>query len=305
MNGWFARSWHRLRYFASDAWDEWHHSPGVNLLALATLASVLFLGGLVTLVLSNVAVRVADTGQDVRIHVFLDDVLQEDGRLALERQLNAEPGVVIVEYVDKLRALEDYRAWAPDMAQLAGELDLNPLPASFAISLEQGPNAEIHADRILASLAGAVGVESVRFDRALAERLESMIRLARVGGIAVATLIFVAVAFVMASVLRLAVYARRDEIDIMLLVGATPAFVRGPFLVAGIVQGLAGSVLALFVVEGLRQLALSRAGTGTFALIDLVAANPLPPQASGAIVLAGIAVSGIGSWFAVRGHALR
>src|SRR6185503_13923607 len=94
--------------------------------------------------------------------------------------------------------------------------------------------------------------------------------------VGLAIVIFGAVAFAMGSVMRLAVHARREEIDIMLLVGASPALVRGPFLAAGFFQGLAGSVLAVALVEWVRRL-----GLGLFpersALVDLMIGRALSP----------------------------
>ena len=108
------------------------------------------------------------------------------------------------------------------------------------------------------------------------------------------------VLFVMASVLRLAVYARRTEIDIMLLVGATPAFVRGPFLAAGLGQGVVAAGVAVLLVEVVRRAALVYAGRGSLVLLDLVAARPLPPGSTGLLFAVGLAVSLAGAWFAVR-----
>jgi cell division transport system permease protein len=101
-------------------------------------------------------------------------------------------------------------------------------------------------------------------------------------------------------VLRLAVYARRNEIEIMLLVGATPAFVRGPFLAAGLGQGLIASGLALLLVEGVRRAALAYSSSGPIALLDLLAASPLGLNLSLLLLTVGLVVSFAGAWFAVR-----
>jgi len=290
----------RLRFFVSDAWDEWRHSPGVNLLALGTLAAALFLAGLASLVLSNVGRGVEALQGDVRVEIYLRDDLAPEAREALRGEIEAFPGVRRLDYVDKEQALARYRLWAGDAAPLLGELESNPLPASFEASLQPGGQGEAAGERLVRELSQREGVEDVRFDRAWLGRLEAMLGLARVGGSAVALVVFGAVIFVMASVLRLAVYARRDEIDIMLLVGATPAFVRGPFLVAGLAQGLASSLLALLLVEATRRAVLYYAGAGSIALLDLVAGRPLPVGASALIGLVGLCVSAVGSYFAVR-----
>lgn len=294
------RAWFRLRFFVSDAWDEWRHSPGVNLLALATLGTTLFIAGLVMLVLTNVERRVERLREDVRLQVFLADEISPADRDALRDDLAASPGVARVEYVDKDEALRRYRAWAGSTAALVDELRENPLPASLEVFLVAGGDAEERGAAIFNAVSRRPGVEEVRFDRELLRRLESLLDLARAGGTGLMVLVFGAVIFVMASVLRLAVYARRTEIDIMLLVGATPAFIRGPFLVAGAAQGVLSSALALVAVEAVRRFVLSSGRDGSAALVDLVAAAPLPLQAAALLAGAGLAVSLAGSWFAVR-----
>ena len=166
--------------------------------------------------------------------------------------------------------------------------------------MEPGPDAEARGIAIVQELSGKPGVEEVRFDREWFRRLESLLNLARIGGTGLATLVFAAVTFVMASVLRLAVYARRNEIEIMLLVGATPSFVRGPFLVAGVGQGLVSSGFGLLLIEAARRGALAYAGSGSLVLMELVAAEPLPGSFAGLLVSLGLAVSCTGAYFAVR-----
>ena len=295
------RRWvHRLRYFVSDAWDEWRHSPGVNLLAVATLASTLFLAGLVMLVIVNIEHRVSILHDDVSVQVYLRDDLSDGARRRLEEQAETLDGVTRVEYVSKAEARRRYKEWAADMAALIDELDENPLPASLEVFLRPGPGSEELGAAVAVQLTELEGVEEVRFDRAWLRRLEALLGLARIGGTGLACLVFAAVVFVMASVLRLAVYARRNEIDIMLLVGATPAFVRGPFLAAGLGQGLLASGMALLLVEGARRAALAYAGSGSVVLLDLVAAKPLPAGPSGLLVAVGLVVSLSGAYFAVR-----
>jgi len=297
-----ARRLHRLRFFVSDAWDECTHSPGVNVLALATLASALFLAGLAMLVISNVAQRVQLLREDVRVQVYLEDGISAGQRRALFDQLAAFDGVARVDYLDKQDALRRYRSWAGDMTELIAELELNPLPASFEVVLQPGRGGEQIGERIARNFAETEGVDDVRFNRGLVRRLESLLRLARVGGTGLGVVVFTAVVFVMASVLRLAVYARRDEIEIMQLVGATQAFVRGPFLVAGLAHGLVSSVLALLLVETARRAIHAYAGGGSLALLDLLAGRPLPGELAGLLILVGLAVSFAGSYFAVRRH---
>jgi len=292
--------WHKLRFFAGDAWEELRHSPGVNLLAVGTLIAVLFGAGLIALVLSNVETFVAELRDDVRIELYLQDDISEERRETLHRELSSIEGVTRVEHIDKQEALTRYQDWAGEMSMLIDGLESNPLPESLEVFLAPGLVAETVGSKIYVEFSDKEGVEQVRFDRELLGRIEALLNLARVGGSGLGLLILGAVVFVMASVLRLAVYARRDEIEIMLLVGATPSFVRGPFLVAGVAQGLISSFAALALVEAARRAALGYAGDGSLALFDLLLAHALPGRFVFALIVIGLAVSCIAAWFAVR-----
>lgn len=290
-----------LRYFALDALDEWRHSPGVNLLATTTLTAALFVGGLVLLVLANLELNLQRWQDDLRIQVYLLDGLESAQRTAIETSLTGMAGVVRVEYVDKASALERFRrSFGETVAGLAGDLQSNPLPASFEVYLDPAANSTSAAETIAATLSTTDGVEEVRFDAAWLQRWSGLLRAARFAGVAAAAVVFAAVVLVMASVLRLAVYARRDEIEIVQLVGATPAFVRGPFIVAGLAQGLIGALLAVVLVEGLRRLVLDWTASDPVALLTLIGGHGLPWTHLAAIVLTGLFVGFVGSYFAVR-----
>lgn len=295
-----ARAFHHLRYFASDAWEEFRHSPGVNLIALSTLVAALFLGGIAALVLTNVQESVADRLAEVRLEVYLLDSIAEAERNALESMLASSPGVASIDYVDKGEALQRYQGWDPENAQLVESLQANPLPASFEVTLAPGADAERRAAELALACRRAAGVEQVQFNRDWLRSVASLLDLARLSGAVFGMIVAVAVVFVVANVLRLAVYARRREIDIMMTIGASPAFVRGPFLVAGLGQGLVGAVLALFLVELGRRLCLFYAEPGTRLIIGWVAARPLSASVAFSIVLVGLLVSFLASYFAVR-----
>ncbi len=291
----------RLRYFLTDAADEWRHSPGPNFLAATTLAAILFVAGSVLLVLRNAQVHLEGWRGSVRVSVFLRDDATTEARDAIRRRLEPLPGVAQVDYVTKDEALRRFRGAFGDLAELSAELQSNPLPASLEAFLAPAPDSSAVARSIAAAVAGQPGVEEVRYDRDWLDRFDASLGMARRVAAGLAVLVLGAVTLVMAGVLRLAVYARREEIEIMLLVGASPGFARGPFLVAGLGQGLVASLASLLLVEGTRVAGIAAAGQNPAGLLDMVAGQPLPGRLSALIVLAGLAVGAASSLFAVRG----
>lgn len=290
----------RLRYFVDDAADEWRRSPGANVLATATLAAVLFVAGVMALAMQNVSARLLEWRRDVRIEVYLREDASTAEAESVRAKLEAAPGVLRVEAVGKDEALRRYRAAFPDLAALPGELGVNPLPASLEAFLAPGPGSTEDARRIAAAVRAAKGVEDVRYDQRWLDRLEAMVALARRGGAGLGTFVFIALALVMAGVLRLAVFARRDEIETMLLVGATPGLVRGPFLVAGAAQGGVAALAALILVEVVRNLLLTQATPGVRALLRSLVGTPLGVSPSILLVVTGVVVGVVSAGIAVR-----
>jgi cell division transport system permease protein len=290
----------RIRYYARDAFDEWRHSPGVNVLATATLAAVLLVGGLFLLLLDNASARLAAFRADLRVEVYLEDDVDAARRSRLRSALENTAGVSRVEYVDKAQALERFRGWFPDLAAVPETLGENPLPESLEVYLAGDAAASDVAREIAHRWTGTTGIEEVRFDVEWLDRVEALLALVRIGSVVVGLVTFAVVIFVIASVLRLAVYARRDEIEIMMLVGATPGFVRGPFLFSGFVQGLVASGVALGIVELVRRAVLGYGATRGIALPVLLAGEPLVWPRATLLAAIGVAVSLAGAWFAVR-----
>lgn len=290
----------RLRYFVADAADEWRSNPGVNALATATLASVLFAAGLVLLVVHNVRVRLETWQRDVRVEVYLEDSATDEARDGIRHRLSASPGVSRVAFVTKEEALDRFRRSFGSLADLVPELGENPLPQSFEAFLVPGAGAAAAARSVASSLRGVPGVEDVRFDLEWLDRLDASLRLARAGGAAAALAVLSVVVLVIAGVVRLAVHARREEIDVMLLVGASPALVRGPFLVSGIAQGLAAATIGIVLSEASRRLFLSWAKAAPRAVVDLVASQPLSLRHGLLLAAVGVSVGTAAAWVAVR-----
>ena len=295
-----SRALAHLRYFVADAADEWRHSPGPNLLATATLAAVMFVAGLNLLILANLKAHVGRWKTDLRVSVYLVDGAGAGDVDALYAKVAAVPGVARVERVDKDEALRRFRASFKDLADVPAELGVNPLPASLEVLLDAGPQARDTARAIGEAVAGVTAVEEVRYDQALLDRIDALLDIARWGGASLGLVVLTAVAFIVSGVLRLTVHARRDEIDIMHLVGASPMLVRGPFLVAGVAQGLAGGLVGLILVEAARRAAHAYAGSSTGGLFDLAAGSALPAGQSCFVACVGATLGFASAWFAVR-----
>ena len=241
----------RLRYFFSETVQNLRRNVLMTIAAVSTVAiSLLLLGGVQVLGIM-VNRMTTDWEAKVEVNVFLLSSATENEIEALRLEVSEMTEVEDVAYVSSQDALTEFSADYPD---LADGLDENDLPASLRIKLFDANQAEEVADRI----EGAPGVDEVRFGGDIIKRLLQVNALLRTVTLAMSVILMIAAAGLIANTIRLAIYARRDEIGIMKLVGATNWFIRIPFMLEGLFAALVGAAVAVVVVLGGNWLLLSR-----------------------------------------------
>ena len=144
-----------------------------------------------------------------------------------ETFLKAQPAVAEVEYVSKERALERFRADFPELRDVTTSVGQNPFPAALEVRLRTENGGDAAADVLARDVGGRPGVVDVRYDRRWLERLVGIVRTARFAAALAAGILMLGAAFTVAAVVRLSLYARRDELEIMQLVGAPFSYIRG------------------------------------------------------------------------------
>src|SRR5262249_31073980 len=179
------------------------------------------------------------------LSVYLTDEITPAERAAVEAALAPSGLVAAHDYVSKADALVRFKQTFADLSPALDSVGGNPLPASFEGRLRAGPGAGNGADLFAARLQRMPGVADVRYDRQWLDRLQSAISVIRGVGFLLGSVLTIAAALTVANVVRLALYARRDELDIMQLVGAPGAFIHGPFVMEGVLQGGIGALVAL------------------------------------------------------------
>ena len=233
-----------LRFFLVEASRSIWRRRAASLLALVTSAVSLFILGLFLLGSTNAGRVLERWGAAAEFSVYLADGVSGADRAALEATLAGSGMVERQAYVSPQDALVRFARQFPDLAAAAASLKSNPLPASYEVRLRT-TDAQGGAEALAARVRNMSGVADVRYDRRWIDRLLGLVRVVRRGGIGLALLLIVASAVTMMSAVRLALFARRQEIEIMQLVGAPLAFIRGPFVMEGTLLGLGGAIVAL------------------------------------------------------------
>jgi cell division transport system permease protein len=238
-----------LKYFLNEAAESLLRSWRSASLAILTIAAGLFVLGFFLMVNNNLQRVVGRWSEAAEMSVYLKDDATRQQVQALESLVEQSGLSDRRQYLSKADALARFREDFPDLAGATERLERNPLPASLEVRLgAKARTATTAVDDLAARLGSEPGVADVRYDRRWLSRLGSAVRFVRTIGLVIVALLAVAAALTVANVVRLAAYARRDEIEIMQLVGAPFAFIRGPFVAEGILQGGAGAVVAIVLL---------------------------------------------------------
>jgi cell division transport system permease protein len=254
-----------LRYFFTEAFGSLWRGRGAALLAIATIGVGLFVLGFFLLLNANLQRLVDRWSQSAELSVFLSDDATPEQLKGVEDLIDRSGVTAGREYISKDQALQRFKSDFPDLAASAGREGRHPLPASFEVRLRSDQREAAGAvDTLVSAVSGLAGVADVRYDRQWLGRLNSIIRGARIAGAVVVLILAVAAAMTVANVVRLGAAARRDEIEVMQLVGAPFAYVRGPFVAEGILQGGAGAIAAILALGVLFQLVRTRFLAGLF-----------------------------------------
>jgi cell division transport system permease protein len=235
-----------LRYFAREASVGLLRSWRVSLLAALTIAVSLFLAGAFLLVSRNLERAISEWRAEARFVVYLDARASAAERADAERRLRTSSWVEQVESVSPEVGARRFRAAFPRLAELVDDERYGSLPAS--LEARPAPAADLDPEgfaRWSAALAELPGVETIDDDREWIEQVETLLALERAVGTVMTAILLGAAVFTIAAVVRLTSLLYRDEIAIMRLVGATEFFIRGPFYLEGVLQGLLGAGGAL------------------------------------------------------------
>ncbi len=287
-----------LAYFFQEAFTSLWRSLLMNALSVGTIAVSLFVLGAFLVVAGSINEVVQRWTQKVQVIFYLEDGVETRVRESLQNRLQEDPAVEAVDRVSRQQALERFHSLFRDLRSLPDDLGENPFPASLEVVLKSGHRSPAEVERLVHAFEKAPGVQEVQYDLLWIERLATGARLVRGVGAFLGGVLVLAGVFTISNVIRLTVYAREDELDIMRLVGATQAYVKGPFVTEGMIQGGLGGLLSV----GLLWLAVRWLTQGLAAGSDLLGRAPigLPPGLPAMLVLGGMVVGVAGSLVSLR-----
>jgi cell division transport system permease protein len=285
----------RVNYFVDETVSNLRRNVLLTLAAVSTVSISLLLLGVVMVGGEVLTKMVSSWEGKVELNVFLRDEATPEEVKALDSQANGMPEVERVYFESKEQAFEEYKRMFKDSPAITENVDPNALPASYRIKLKDPNTAEAVASR----LQGQPGVDEVQFGGEAMKRLLKFTGVVRTILVIAIVLTLGAAILLIANTIRLGIYARRKEIGIMKLVGATNWFIRVPFIFEGTVQAALGALVASALIYAGKVFGLDR-------MQDAILFLPLT-VGSGSIIrmfftllLIGIVIGVFGSTLALR-----
>ena len=293
-----------ILYFFKQSIQGFARNLSTTLGSIITIFLSLFIIGLFLVGATVVDNIVKSVENEVSITAYVSDSASQADLDAVQDYIKGLDGVSSVSFTTKDQALEEFKAMSSN-ADIVDELGGNPLPASINVELSDPQRVEEVAGKIQTSdLFAKVADEenpadSLKYGQRTVERLFQVTNYLRYGGIIlIALLVFIALVFIN-NTIRLAIMARRKEIAIMRLVGASNGFIRGPFLMEGALHAIIGAALAIGCIELIRRIALPKL-QASLAFLPIQVDMNIFLAIYLALLVAGLIIGLIGSAFAMR-----
>lgn len=275
-------------------------APLASLMTFAVIGIALALPTGLYVLIDNMQRLSGGWDTTARISIFLKKSISEERAQYLATRINKIPAVTNVEYVSPKAALAEFKRLS-GFGEALSVLD-NPLPAVILVTPRTGSNNDEDLQNLVQRLKKNSEVDLVQLDLQWLRRLNAMLDIARRGAALLAMFLAGAVLLIIGNTIRLSVLNRRDEIEVIKLVGGTNAFIRRPFLYAGIYQGLFGAIVSWALISG--SLALLQGPITDLALLygSDFSITGLVWRGSGALLLVGAILGWLGSRIAVGRH---
>jgi len=228
---------------ASSLW----RSRVLNLLSIGTIMFAMFILGSFVFVGANLKKLTIDWQERIQFNVFLRDDIDEAQRAAVAQLLEESMMVDRVVFISKEEARHRFGNEFSAYEEALASMDDNPFPASFQVTLLEGAGGASFRE-LRDALRLMTGVEEVYYDEDIFRRLDYFADLIQLTGWFFGGIMIFSSIFTISNVLKLTFFTRREEVDIMKLVGASRAYIRGPFIVEGVLIGILGAALGVLIL---------------------------------------------------------
>lgn len=286
-----------LKYFSIDALKSLKRNRTLTLASMITVSLTLYMFGTFLLTGLNANQVVMNVESRLEVQVFFKDGTNKESKDIISNELKKIPGVVEIKYETKEQALEKYKEQLGEENKdlLQGLDKKNPLPESYIVKVN---NADITKD-VVESMKDKQGIDHVVANKELIDRIDAFTKGIRWIGIAAFVILVPISLLLIGNTIKLAVYSRKKEIGIMKYVGATDGFIRWPFIIEGVIIGLAGSIISSVLLNYSYRIVYNKLSS-TIVMMNLVTPQYVLNNILWIFILVGIIIGGVGSILSIR-----
>lgn len=280
-----------LLYLAGDALRSIKENPATTIFTAATLGFSLAIFAFFAIIFTNLNAAASKWGERTHIIVYLGDDVTEPTD-TLKQELLRVPGVKSAEFVSREKALSELKDGLKGHEAVFEGISLDVLPASFEIKLQERFMEPAQTEAVAKRLKELAWVDDIQYSSDWIEKFAGLVRFIELAALVIGVFLAAATVFIVSNTIRLAVYARKDEIEIARLVGASSSYIRVPFFIEGVLEGVFGGVLAFLMLWGGRVVIAKEIPQYLSFIVE-----PAFPAASifWALLLAGIIMGAAGS----------
>jgi cell division transport system permease protein len=285
----------RAGFFLSRAITNIRQNVFVNVVTIGTITLALLIVSLFLLVFVNLETAAENWSERVQVTVYFDKELSPQDQSAFRGKIAALSGVSRVSYVTREEALKRFKSRLRGQETLLEGVRAEVLPTSFEIALKRSHRDTVAVENFVTTLKRIPGITEVQYGEEWVRRFNSFLNFMRLLGVLLGGFLVIAVIFIVSNTIKLTIYSRRDELEVMSLVGATRFFIKAPFLLEGLMQGTAGSIIAVALLFGLYEGFLHNAGSFLTFNPTTSGLSFLPVEYIAGLLLAGAVLGFIGS----------
>ena len=285
-----------LNYFFRETVKSLFRNRFMAIASVLTVTLSMFILGIFLSAVLNINHMASYLENQVEMTVYLKDGLKTQQVMTVGSRLKSLSGLKEIAFTDKDQAMEEFRNRMGEQAGLLDSINGNPLPASYQTSFNS-PDELKMAVNIVRNYSE---VEAVQYGQDVIEQLYRIAKIIRISGIILILFLAAAELFIISNTIRLTVFARRREIQIMKYVGATNGFIRWPFLFEGMIIGLIGSTIASILLCLGYNLILEEMTEAGLVFFSLIPFWPFMPYVSLFILASGIIIGALGSAISLR-----
>ena len=272
---------------------------GMGMASVGSITAVLIILGLVLIMILSINNLVTETTSKFdELQIFLEDDLTVEQLDKIENSIKNTEGVISVVYLSKDQALEDFKKDWEENAYLLEGLDPNPLQNSYIVQLKDIE----YADNVVDKSSNLDGVDEVKYYKDIIDKMLVVANYVRGGGLIIISILILVSIFIISNTIKITVTARKREVNIMKYVGATNGYIRGPFIIEGVLFGLIGAILSILIVNYGYKYFFNHISNELYVLftVYLVPPNALIKDLSIIFVSIGMGIGALGSMVSLK-----